>query len=155
MSKEMDHTEPAAPLLSPAGKKPSREFAATTTQRILVIDDEQEIRQSMVMLLELLGHRAHAAQDASTAFTALENFQPDIVFLDLGMPRMNGQELAKQIRQVRPSLSLVAMSGYQQNSWMARTAADVFDAFLLKPATVSDIEKTLVDHSKRAASNSR
>jgi CheY-like chemotaxis protein len=78
------------------------------------VDDNQEIRESVVLLLTLLGHSATAVQSGSEALERIQTEQPDVMLVDLGMPQMDGFELARRVR-AQPALErirLFALSGY-------------------------------------------
>jgi len=102
---------------------------------VLVVDDNQDSADSLAMLLRSLGHEVHTAGDGIAAIECAERVRPDAVLLDLGMPRLNGCDAAKAIRQ-QPwggAVLLVAQTGWGQEEDRQRTAAAGFDLHLTKP----------------------
>jgi CheY-like chemotaxis protein len=90
--------------------------------RVLVVDDSQDGADTLARLLRMEGHDVRAAADGPSALAAAAAFRPDVVLLDIGLPRMDGYEVAAQLRQlpeVRSAL-LVALTGYGQNRDGAR-----------------------------------
>ncbi|HEX2269071.1 MAG TPA: ATP-binding protein [Pyrinomonadaceae bacterium] len=126
----------AAPLPAdtPAVKN-DRAAPPNVRQRILVVDDNVDAVESMAMALELLGHEVATALDGVEAIQAAKLFRPDLVFLDIGMPRLNGYETARQIRQ-QPwgqLMVLVALTGWGQEEDRQRTLAAGFNYHVVKP----------------------
>ena len=74
-----------------AGRKTARKGA---TSRILVVDDNEDSAESLTILLSLAGHTTHAAHDGLEAIEAAETFKPDVILLDIGLPKLNGYEVA-------------------------------------------------------------
>jgi PAS domain S-box-containing protein len=101
---------------------------------ILVADDNQDSADSLVALLRLAGHEAHAVYDGTSAVEAAARLHPDIVLLDLGMPRVSGHEAALRIRQgPAHAAALVALTGWGDEQTRQRTREEGFDAHLTKP----------------------
>jgi len=126
---------------------PSLEPSAGThlPQRVLVVDDNPDAANSMAMLLELSGHDVHIAQDGLEAVDAAAKLQPDVVLLDIGLPKLNGYEAGRRIRrQLRDKrLVLVALTGWGQEEDKRRSKEAGFDFHLVKPVSVSALEKLL------------
>ena len=102
---------------------------------VLVVDDQTDLADSMVLMVESLGHRARAVYSGADAMTAARARVPDLMLLDLGMPRMTGYELARLVRE-DPDLQgvrLVALTGYGSADDRARTKAAGFDHHVTKP----------------------
>jgi PAS domain S-box-containing protein len=102
---------------------------------VLVVDDQLDLADSMVLMVESLGHRARAVYSGADAITAARARVPDLMLLDLGMPRMTGYELARLVRE-DPDLRrvrLVALTGYGSADDRARTKAAGFDHHVTKP----------------------
>jgi PAS domain S-box-containing protein len=111
----------------------SRQSAAR--RRVLVVDDNPDALDSLSRLVTKMGNDVCKARDGLEALEAAEQFQPDIVLMDLGMPNMNGYEAARSIRQ-QPwgrDLMLVATTGWGQEEDRRRTAEAGFDHHLVKP----------------------
>ena len=120
-----DASVPGAPLAA-------RDDAS---KRILVVDDNIDAAKSLAELLRMAGHEVHTAADGHEAIASVEAFVPDIAILDIGLPGMDGYELARWIRK-QPSLHrvrLVALSGYGQASDRKLALAAGFDLHLAKP----------------------
>lgn len=105
---------------------------------VLVVDDNQDSADSLAILLRTLGHEVHTASDGLAAIDGAERLRPDVVLLDLGMPRCDGYEAAKAIRQ-KPwgrSMVLVAQTGWGQEEDRKRTASAGFDLHMTKPIDI-------------------
>ena len=104
-------------------------------QRILVVDDNTDAADSLVMLMKFSGHTAAAAHSAEAGLALAQSFHPDLVLLDIGLPVIDGYEVARRIRSL-PALHgmrLFAVTAYSSMDHK-RKAADVgFDAYLVKP----------------------
>jgi signal transduction histidine kinase len=113
--------------------------------RVLVVDDNQDAATSLAMLIKLLGSEAKVANDGTAALTLLDDYQPDVVLLDLGMPRMDGYEVARRIRQSTRSdrVVLIALTGWGQQDDRERTRAAGFDHHLVKPASITELQSLL------------
>jgi len=110
--------------------------------RLLVIDDNQDAAMSMATLLRLQGHEVRVAHDGPAALAMVASFRPSVVFLDLGMPEMDGYEVARRLRQ-QPgceSVVLAALTGWGQQADRRRTAAAGFDHHLVKPLDAKALE---------------
>jgi PAS domain S-box-containing protein len=118
----------------PATQPPASE-AATTARRILIVDDNDDARVLLADMLRLLGHEVRAAADGSSALDQLDTFHPDVALLDIGLPDVDGYELAARIRN-RPdgaAIRLLAVTGYGQPVDRNRSLGAGFDAHLVKP----------------------
>lgn len=107
----------------------------TSEFRILVVDDDQDITDSLVMLMDIMGHKIRTASNGEQAMTVAENYRPDVMLLDIGMPRLNGYEVARQIRQ-QPwgeAMTLIACTGWGQEADKRRAREAGFDYHLIKP----------------------
>jgi CheY-like chemotaxis protein/two-component sensor histidine kinase len=107
--------------------------------RVLVVDDQSDLADGLAMLIEALGHQARAVYDGAEALSVVRDELPDLMLVDIGMPRMTGYELARTIRH-DPRYSdvrLVALTGYGREEDRARVIEAGFDLHLTKP--VADI----------------
>jgi signal transduction histidine kinase len=114
-------------------------------RRILVVDDNEDAAESVAVLLQMHGHDIRMAHDGLEALAAGDAFKPDVVLLDLGMPRLNGFDAARRIRQ-KPwgkHTLLVALTGWGQQQDRHRTAEAGFDAHLVKPVAHADLLRTI------------
>ncbi|MGK4004433.1 PAS domain S-box protein [Sorangium sp. So ce1036] len=119
---------------SAAAPAPGRP-AAASARRILVVDDNADAAESLVMLLEALGHEVRMARDGHEALETVAAFQPELVLLDIGLPGMDGYEVARRLRAC-PGLAgarLVALTGYGQDEDRRRSREAGFDHHLVKP----------------------
>ncbi|HET6725077.1 MAG TPA: PAS domain-containing protein [Gammaproteobacteria bacterium] len=137
-----------------AAREPAVEPAKDTlpsgpgaSRRVLVIDDHQDIADSMTMLLEMMGHEARAAYSGAAGLEAGAEFKPEIVFLDIGMPEMNGHEAAARIRAEDwgADVRLVALTGWGQEEDRRRSREAGFDMHLVKPIEADMLEKLLAE----------
>ena len=112
-----------------------REPFATARQRILVVDDYEDSAETLATMLELMGHETRTARDGPSAVQAAASFEPDFVLLDIGLPVLNGYEVARRIR-AEPwghKAVLVALTGWGQAEDKHRAEAAGFDIHLTKP----------------------
>lgn len=117
--------------------------------RILVVDDNQDSAVSMTMLLELQGHEVHVAHAGHTALRVAKDQQPDVILLDIGMPGMNGYEVARQLRsqEAFTNTLLVAITGYGRQSDVEQTQSAGFDHHLVKPVDYEKLQAVLATRS--------
>jgi CheY-like chemotaxis protein len=108
--------------------------------RALVADDVQDIVESLRMLLELWGYEVRTARDGAEAVQVAADFQPDVALLDIMMPRMNGVDAARLIRQQVPGCRVCALSAINPS---LDGQGDVFDDFLLKPCNLECLRSLL------------
>jgi signal transduction histidine kinase/DNA-binding response OmpR family regulator len=119
---------------TPGGPEPAAGGAASGRSRILVIEDNEDARQMLQMLLVLAGHDVHAAADGPSGVELARQKRPDIAVIDLGLPGMDGYEVARRLRkEPRPELRLIALSGYGQAEDRRKTLEAGFDMHLVKP----------------------
>jgi two-component system CheB/CheR fusion protein len=122
------------PLPGDAGVTPA-ETAEHHPRRILIVDDHPDVAGSLARLLRLSGHDVKTAFDGPAALEELTSFRPEIILLDIGLPGMDGYEVAQAIRK-QPALEsvvLVALSGYGQYEDRRRSQMAGFDLHLIKP----------------------
>ena len=124
---------------------PSPLHPSPFTPRILVVDDNVDAAESLAMVLRVEGYEVRTCYDGPAALQAAAAFQPQVVLLDIGLPRMDGFEVARRLRE-QPALAkslLVAVTGYGQDEDRRRTAAAGFDAHLVKPADLTALHRLL------------
>jgi signal transduction histidine kinase len=135
---------------------PAAAAAASTEEnalRILVVDDNQDSACSMTLLLELQGHQVQVAHAGQAALQLASQFNPDVILLDIGMPGMNGYEVAKHLRS-QPAFSdtlLIAVTGYGRASDVKQTESAGFDHHLVKPIDYDKLQSLLQARSSRRA----
>jgi CheY-like chemotaxis protein len=136
------HQPQAAPV-EPA-KRPAHPF------RVLVVDDNVDQADSAALLLRGSGHEVRAAYSGPTALEVAVEYRPDLVLMDLGLPGMDGYEVARRLRQ-QPGLKdavLVAVTGYGQESDRQRSQGAGFDHHLVKPVNMQELEAILATLTK-------
>jgi PAS domain S-box-containing protein len=113
--------------------------------RILVVDDNPDTTATLALLLERTGHRVHVAHDGLEAVHAAATFHPDVVLLDIGLPKLNGFEVARRIRQERGGnrVALVAVTGWGQQDDRRRAMEAGFDHHLTKPVEIGRLLQLL------------
>jgi PAS domain S-box-containing protein len=119
--------------------------AAETRCRVLVVDDNVDSVDSLAMLLRMMGHEVETASDGEAALQKAEEFRPDVAILDIGLPKVNGYDLAKQIRQ-RPwakDAVLVALTGWGQAQHRLRSVEAGFNHHLTKPVEFDVLQQIL------------
>ncbi len=129
---------------------PASQAVPKPRRKVLVVDDNRDAASSLGMLLKMLGSEAQVANDGPTALAIMESFQPEIVLLDLGMPGMDGFQVAERIRTDGryPHVKLFALTGWGQEADRERTRAAGFDHHLVKPVSMEQIEQLLKDPSR-------
>lgn len=125
--------------------------------KVLVVDDNVDSAQSMSLLLGLEGYQVECAYDGEEALVRAQAFGPEVVLLDLGLPRISGYEVASRLRAAPPAsrpLLLVAVSGYgrDQDRKAAREAG--FDLHLTKPADPDEVLRVLANRRDLSAAES-
>lgn len=130
---------PAAAL-----QRPTRGDAALK-RRVLIVDDNVDAADSLALLLQSDGHEAETAYSAAKALEAIERLRPEIVLLDVGLPRIDGYEIARYLRASNPvpGMRLIALTGYGQKQDRERARAAGFDDHLLKPADMAALQRLL------------
>jgi signal transduction histidine kinase/CheY-like chemotaxis protein len=134
----LPRAEPPARLVADAeGQVEPRE------RRLLIVEDDGDARESLRALLELGGHEVAVAADGPAGLAQVGAFAPEVALLDIGLPGMDGYELARRMRGLAPGLILVAVSGYGQAEDRERSRAAGFVAHLVKPFTYEELARTL------------
>jgi signal transduction histidine kinase/CheY-like chemotaxis protein len=113
--------------------------------RVLVVDDNRDAADSLSMLLAMQGHISEVAYSGDEAIQCAEIFRPDVALLDIGLPGMNGYELAQRLRAMPnlESIRLIAITGYGQVEDHQRSRAAGFDAHMVKPVDHSSLQQSL------------
>jgi PAS domain S-box-containing protein len=122
-----------------------RSKISSPARRVLVVDDNQDTADSIAMLLARSGHEVKVAYSAKKALEAATEYQPEVVVLDIGLPEMDGYEVARRLRldsRLR-SVKLIALTGYGQESDFQRSKEAGFDYHLVKPVELEKIEELL------------
>ena len=104
---------------------------------VLVVDDNQDAAELIAEALAAAGHQVRTAFDGPAALAISEAFDPDVVFLDIGLPVMDGYEVARRMRALDGKrMTLVAITGYGQEADRQRALAAGFDSHLVKPVSL-------------------
>jgi two-component system CheB/CheR fusion protein len=122
-----------------------QEKAPAAPRRVLVVDDNRDSAESIAMLAELWGHQTRIVYDGPAALAEAQAWQPDVVLLDIGLPGINGYEVARRLRQM-PSLDgvlLAAMTGYGQERDRRLSREAGFDVHLVKPVPPETLQELL------------
>jgi signal transduction histidine kinase len=130
---------PALAERLPDAKHRERGGNTVNTRRVLVADDNRDIAETMAEVLRLEGHEVHLAFDGNEAFERYQRLKPDVVLLDIGMPGLRGDEVARLIRS-QPSglhVRLVAITGWGQPSDKENALEAGFDVHLTKPVDIA------------------
>jgi CheY-like chemotaxis protein len=120
---------------------------APQRSRILVVDDNPDAAECLGLLLELTGHEVRVAHDGWAALEAARDYQPDAVILDIGLPGLNGYEVARRLRaqpQTRGIL-LLAVSGWGEEEDFRRSREAGIDHHLVKPANLAKLQQLLAE----------
>jgi CheY-like chemotaxis protein len=135
-----------------AGAPPAREVRPAEAEKprrvglkIVVADDNRDAADSLAMMLRLAGNEVRIAYDGLEAVEQAQAFRPDVVLLDIGMPRLNGYEAARRIREQSCDncMSIVALTGWGQEEDKRRSKEAGFNAHLVKPVDPAALEKVL------------
>jgi CheY-like chemotaxis protein len=118
-------------------------IAKARALRIALVEDCDDIRETMRALLELRGHVVIDASDGQAGVALVQQQQPDVALIDIGLPGMNGFGVAAAIRAAGSSTRLIAVSGYGRPEDRARSSDAGFDAHLVKPLDLAELERVL------------
>jgi CheY-like chemotaxis protein len=134
--------EPAVPTVSLEQPAAPRDEARC---RVLVVDDNQDVALPMARWMRQLGHEVRVALDGPAAIQLADEFRPEVVLLDIGMPNMNGYEVARALRSISwgRDLVLVAVTGWGQEDDQRRSAEAGFDRHMTKPVDPLVLESFL------------
>ena len=105
----------------------------TKVKRILIVDDNEDAAKMLFVLLSREGHEVRTALDGETGIEMVKTFQPDICLLDIGLPHMDGYELARHLREMMPQVKLIALTGFGQTEHRRRATEAGFNHHLVKP----------------------
>jgi CheY-like chemotaxis protein len=129
-----------------AGKSSEdRVTARPSKRRVLIVDDNKDSAVSLSMILKILGHVTRTAHDGIQAVRTAETFRPEVVLLDIGLPKLNGYEACRKIREqpwAREAV-LIALTGWGQEEDKERSREAGFDFHLVKPVDPAALEKLL------------
>ena len=106
------------------------------SSKVLIVEDCQDAAFAQASLVELAGHQVRQAHNGAQAVELAADFHPDVVLLDLGLPDMDGFQVAREIRRLpgMDHVRMVALTGFEREGLVRRSAAEGFDHYLIKPA---------------------
>jgi CheY-like chemotaxis protein len=137
-----------------AGAHTKAAVPAGRARRVLIVDDNEDSAESMALLARSWGHEVAVARDGPSALALVESFAPESALVDIGLPGMNGYELARRCREQPRSrdLFLVALTGFGRPEDRSAAHAAGFDAYLVKPPEIEAL-KGLLANGRLSASN--
>jgi CheY-like chemotaxis protein len=114
-------------------------------KRVLIVDDNHDHASSLALLLELVGHTVRSVHDGPSALTAAGDFRPEVALIDIGLPGLNGYEVARTLRadERHRDVVLIAQTGWGQEDDRRRTREVGFDHHLVKPVRLEDLRAVL------------
>jgi CheY-like chemotaxis protein len=124
--------------------------------RILVVDDNHDSALSLAMMLSIMGHETRTAHDGESAVSTAESFLPDVILLDIGLPKLNGYEVASRIRENTwgQSMFLIAVTGWGQEEDRQRSSEVGLNVHMVKPVEPAALERLLSElHNKQGLSS--
>ncbi len=115
--------------------------------KILVVDDNHDSALSMAMMLTIMGHETRTAHDGEAAVSTAETFRPQVILLDIGLPKLNGYEVAQQIRQHDwgTGMFLIAVTGWGQDEDRQRSEEVGLNLHMVKPVEPAVLEDLLAN----------
>ena len=137
--------KPEQPIVRPLADAKAAAPRHGPRRRILVVDDNRDAAQALKLLLETDGHEVRVAADGAGGLALARQYKPEVALLDIGLPSMDGYELARRMRE-EPALEgtlLVAVTGYGQMHDRARASASGFNHHLVKPVEFSALQRLL------------
>ncbi len=119
------------------------ESPASPRRRILIVDDNQDAREALSRLLELAGHEVSQAGDGPSGLEVASRARPEVAIVDIGLPGMNGFELARRLKAGSPGMRLIALTGYGHGD-QRRLGDEVgFESYLVKPVAFETLQRAL------------
>ncbi|MFP3644500.1 response regulator [Paraburkholderia sp. SIMBA_054] len=131
----------AAPKPSDVNVENPASPGADRPRRILIVDDNADAAEALAMLLVMRGHEVETRMDGASGLAAVATFSPEIVLLDVGLPDMDGYEVARRLREsdARRDTTLIAVTGYGLPSDRIRSVEAGFDHHLTKPVDADEL----------------
>jgi PAS domain S-box-containing protein len=140
-----------------APKARGRDHSSIDSLSVLVVDDNQDAAESLAMLLRTAGAEVQVAHDGPAALAEFERSEPDVVLLDIGMPDMDGCEVARRLREISPRrrAALVALTGWGQDEDRRRVREAGFDHHLVKPVDLASLQALLTSLARARAESAK
>ena len=117
--------------------------ASAGRHKILIIEDNVDSAEALSIIVNLMGHETFVAHDGIQGLETFNEVKPNVVLLDIGLPKLNGYEVAERLRAENPNLKLIALTGYGARADRERTLQVGFDVHLVKPVDVAALKKLL------------
>jgi CheY-like chemotaxis protein len=132
---------------SQAGRESAKHGAK---RRVLVVDDNVDAADSMAALLSMMGHEIRTAHDGEQAIEVAQSFEPDVILMDIGMPKMDGLEAARRIRKLalRKQPKIAALTGWGQEADRRGSSEAGIDRHLVKPVELQAVTQLLEEDSR-------
>lgn len=132
-------------MTRPSAPETETPIRAGERLRVLVVEDNRDAAEALTMLLELFGHDATAVSDGSRAIETVRNAAFDVALVDIGLPGIDGYEIARRIRTIpnAKAMTLVALTGYGQEADKQRALEAGFDEHLTKPVKIERLQALL------------
>jgi CheY-like chemotaxis protein len=120
--------------------------------RILVVDDDEDLAHLLAKVLVTRSYEVRTARDSATAMQAVTEFAPEVALIDIGLPMMDGYELARELRKILPlgACRLIALTGYSEEGEKEKARAAGFEEHLLKPVNLATLRRAIERGEERA-----
>lgn len=138
-------TTDSSPSLSDASASSRATQPDDKRLRILVVDDDEDLAHLLAKVLVTRNYEVRTARDSLSAIRTATEFSPDVALMDIGLPMMDGYELARELRKILPagSCRLIALTGYSEEGEKEKARAAGFEAHLLKPVNLATLRKAI------------
>jgi CheY-like chemotaxis protein len=132
-------------LVLPTAPSEGDQTVPVPARRILVVDDNRDAAESLSEVLQFAGHQTRIAHDGLDAVRSAAAFKPHLVLLDIGLPKLNGYEVARRIREEQwgKDMMLVALTGWGQHEDRQKSSQAGFDSHLVKPVSHDQLQTLL------------
>jgi CheY-like chemotaxis protein len=132
----------------PLGASPISEApgVAAARRRILIVDDNQDAREALSRLLEIAGHEVSQAGDGPSGLEVASRARPDVAIIDIGLPGMNGFEVARRLKAGAPGVRLIALTGYGHGDHRRLGDEAGFERYLIKPVAFETLQRALANN---------
>ena len=133
----------AAPAVRRRAARRGAAASAARAYRILIVEDNADARESLRIILESAGHEILEAGDGETGIEYALKLEPSVALIDIGLPGIDGCEVARRIRAIKSGIRLIALTGYGRDEDRKRSRQAGFDAHLVKPVVVQNLLETM------------
>ena len=113
------------------------------SKRVLIVDDQESMREMLADLLDMMGHEPEAVEGGEQALVRLEESGIDLVITDLNMPKMDGMELMKRIKDQMPAMPVIVITGYGTFHTEKQVLSNGADGYIPKPCTIHRVQETV------------